>query len=139
MKMKPSATPAQKEDLSSVGAVIRSLVNQAMEDLTVAADLLDHWGLIPESYQYRNFHRVSTLMGQGTSYLLTGSPWPAASRLQSARRSFAKDDLLFKDFLFAKCWEQGKHRQYASILLGDGWPEFQANMRQKSVARKSPS
>ena len=62
MKMKPSATPAQKEDLSSVGAVIRSLVNQAMEDLTVAADLLDHWGLIPESYQYRNFHRVPTLM-----------------------------------------------------------------------------
>ena len=37
----------------------------AMDDLTVAADLLDHWGLISESYRYRNSYLVPTLMGQG--------------------------------------------------------------------------
>ena len=75
-----------------------------MEDLTAAADLLDRWGLIPESYQYRNFHLVPTLLGQGVGYLLARSPGPAASRLQTARRSFPKDDLFFREFLFAKCW-----------------------------------
>ncbi len=42
-----------------------------MDDLTLAADLLDQWGLIPESYQYRNFHLVPTLMAQGVAYLLS--------------------------------------------------------------------
>jgi hypothetical protein len=104
--------------------VLNTLVNGAMEDLTTAADLLDRWGLIPESYQYRNFHLVPTLIGQALGYLLTRSPGPAASRLQSARRSFPKDGLFFREFLFAKCWEQGIHRQYAAILLGDGWVPF---------------
>ena len=97
------------------------MVNGAMEDLTIAADLLERWGLIPEPYQYRNFHLVPTLMGQGTGYLLTRSPGPAASRLQSAHRSFPKDDLLVREFIFAKCWEQGLHRSYGALLLGDGW------------------
>jgi len=104
-----------------IEVVLNTLVNGVMEDLTSAADLLDRWGLIPESYQYRNFHLVPTLIGQGLGYLLTRSPGPAASRLQSARRSFPKDDLFFREFLFAKCWEQGVHRQYAALLLGDGW------------------
>ena len=86
-----------------------------------AADLLDRWGLIPESYQQGNFHLVPTLLGQGVGYLLTRLPGPAASRLQGARRSFPKDDLFFREFLFAKCWEQGLHRRYASLLLGDEW------------------
>jgi tetratricopeptide (TPR) repeat protein len=100
------------------------LLNAAMDDLTSAADLLDHWGLIPESYQYRNFHLVPTFLGQGQTYLLNNLPGPAASRLQSARRSFPKDDIFFREFLFAKCWEQGKHREYAVSLLGDDWQPF---------------
>jgi len=104
-----------------IEVIISTLVNAAREDLTSAADLLDRWGLIPESYQYKNFHLVPTLIGQGLSYLLALSPGPAASRLQSARHSFPKDDLFFREFLFAKCWEQGVHRQYAALLLGDGW------------------
>ncbi len=100
---------------------IRSLANGAIEDLTSAADLLDRWGLIPESYQYRNFHLVPTLLGQALSYTLIGTPGPAASRLQSARRSFPKDDLFFREFLFAKCWEQGVQRQYSALLRSDGW------------------
>ena len=102
-------------------AVLNTLVNGAMDDLTSAADLLDRWGLIPESYQYRNFHLVPTLMGQGAGYLLARSPGPAASRLQSARRSFPKDDLFFREFIFAKCWEQGLHRRYGALLLSDEW------------------
>ena len=27
----------------------------------------------------------------------------------------------FREYLFAKCWEQGLYRQYGAILLGDGW------------------
>lgn len=104
-----------------IGAVLDILVNGAMEDLTSAADLLERWGLIPEKYQYRNFHLVPTLIGQGLGYLLTRSPGPAASRLQSARHSFPKDDLFFREFLFAKCWEQGIHLQYAGLLLSDTW------------------
>jgi hypothetical protein len=104
-----------------ISAVLNTLVNGAMEDLTAAADLLDRWGLIPESYQYRNFNLVPTLLGQGVAYLLARSPGPAASRLQSARRSFPKDDLFFREFLFAKCWEQGLHRRYGELLLGDEW------------------
>ncbi len=104
-----------------IKAVLNALVTGAMDDLTSAADLLDRWGLIPESYQYRNFHLVPTLIGQGLGYLLSRSPGPAASRLQSARRSFPKDDLFFREFLFAKCWEQGLHRHYGALLLGDEW------------------
>ena len=115
------AEGAAFDEADLVDMVINTLANGAMEDLTSAADLLDRWGLIPESYQYRNFHLVPTLLGQGLGYLLTRSPGPAASRLQSARRSFPKDDLFFREFLFAKCWEQGLHRRYGKLLLGDQW------------------
>ena len=46
---------------------------------------------------------------------------PAASRLQSARGSFPKDDLFFREYLFAKCLEQGIHRQYGELVLSEGW------------------
>jgi tetratricopeptide (TPR) repeat protein len=115
----------QAEELDTV---ISILVNGAMEDLTTAADLLEKWGLIPESYQYRNFLLLPTLIGQGLGYQLTRSPGPAASRLQSARRSFPKDDIFFREFLFAKCWEQGTHRTYAALLLGDRWKELQERL-----------
>ncbi len=114
-------TKLDANEAEQIDALRNTLVNGALEDLTSAADLLDRWGLIPESYQYRNFHLVPTLMGQGLGYLLNHSPGPAASRLQSARRSFPKDDLFFREFLFAKCWEQGLHRRYGALLLGDGW------------------
>ena len=100
-----------------------------MEDPTSAADLLDRWGLIPESSQHRNLHLVPTLVGQGAGYLLTRSPGPAASRLQSARRSFPRDDLFFREFLFAKCWEQGLHRRYGALLLGDEWASLRGRLR----------
>ena len=34
-----------------VDFVVNAPLNGAMDDLTAAADLLDRWGLIPESYQ----------------------------------------------------------------------------------------
>ena len=108
-------------EAEQISAVLNTLTEGAMDDLTLAADLLDQWGLIPESYQYRNFHLVPTLMAQGVAYLLSGSPGPAAVRLQSARRSFPKDDLFFREFIFAKCWEQGLHRRYGELLLSDDW------------------
>ena len=108
--------------------IIGILCEGAMEDLTAAADLLDRWGLIPESYQYRNFHLVPTLMGQGACYLLSRSPGPAASRIQGARRSFPKDDLFYREFIFAKCWEQGLHRSYGTMLLGDKWQSLQQRL-----------
>ncbi len=108
-------------EAEQISAVLNTLTEGAMDDLTLAADLLDQWGLIPESYQYRNFHLVPTLMAQGVAYLLSGSPGPAAARLQSARRSFPKDDLFFREFIFAKCWEQGLHRRYGELLLSDDW------------------
>jgi len=110
--------------IDNIKSKFNLLINAAMDDLTSAADLLDHWGLIPETYQYRNFHLVPTFLGQGQAYLLNGLPGPAASRLQSARRSFPKDDIFFREFLFAKCWEQGKHRDYAGLLLGESWQQF---------------
>ena len=109
------------DEADLVDMVLHSLTNGTMEDLTSAADLLDRWGLIPESYQYRNFHLGPTLLGQGLGYLLTRSPSFAATRLQIARRSFPKDDLFFREFPFAKCWEQGLHRRYGALLLGDQW------------------
>lgn len=114
---------------AEIEVVLSTLVNGAMEDLTSATDLLDRWGLIPESYQYRNFHLVPTLLGQGVSYLLARSPGPAASRLQSARRSFPKDDLFLREFIFAKCWEQGLHRRYGALLLGDEWAALRERLQ----------
>lgn len=116
-------------EADQISAVLSTLVNGALEDLTMAADLLDRWGIIPESYQYRNFNLVPTLVGHGLAYLLSRSPGLAASRLQSARRSFPKDDLFFREFLFAKCWEQGLHRQYGALLLGDGWKPLRERLR----------
>ena len=111
-------------------AVLNALVGGAMEDLTAAADLLDQWGLIPESYQYKNFHLVPTLMSQGVGYLLTRSPGPAASRIQSARRSFPKDDLFFREYIFAKCWEQGLQRRFGPLLLGNQWEPLRDRLLQ---------
>jgi tetratricopeptide (TPR) repeat protein len=102
-------------------AIIDTLATRALDDLTSAADLLERWGLIPESRLYRNFHQVPTLMGQGLSYLIGRSPGPAASRLQSARRSFPRDDLFFREFIFAKCWEQGLHQRFGRLVLSDEW------------------
>ena len=115
------ASRVDAHETEQVDFAVDELVNGAMDDLTSAADLLDRWGLIPESYQYQNFNLVPTLMGQGVGYLLGRAPGPAASRLQSARRAFPKDDLFFREFLFAKCWEQGLHRRYGALLLGDDW------------------
>ena len=115
------SAPLVADEAEKIDAVLNTLVNGAMDDLTSAADLLDRWGLIPESYQYKNFHLVPTLMGQGACYLLTRSPGPAASKLQSPRRSFPRDDLFFREYIFAKCWEQGLHRRYGALLLGDEW------------------
>ncbi len=115
------AEPLEPAEAEALAEVFSNLINGAMDDLTSAADLLDRWGLIPESYQYRNFHLVPTLLGQGAGYLLARLPGPAASRLQSARRSFPKDDLFFREFVFAKCWEQGVHRRYAAFATGDQW------------------
>jgi hypothetical protein len=33
------------------------------------------------------------------------------------------------EFLFAKCWEQGLHRQYADILLSKGWETFRERLQ----------
>ncbi len=111
--------PLPKKDMATIDSTIELLVGGALEDLTSASDLLDDWGLIPESYQYRNFHLVPTLLGQGAGYLLMGSPGPAAGRIQSARRSFPKDDLFLREYIFAKCWEQGLHRRYGELFIGD--------------------
>jgi tetratricopeptide (TPR) repeat protein len=118
------------DDSEKIDAVMTTLVNGAMEDLTSAADLLDQWGLIPESSHYRNFHLIPTMLGQGTAYMLARSPGLAASRLQSARRSFPKDDLFFREFLVAKCWEQGLHTRYGALLLGDEWEPLQDRLRE---------
>jgi hypothetical protein len=114
-----------------IDVVIGSLANGAIEDLTLAADLLERWGLMPESYHYRNFHLIPTLLGQSLSYLLSHSPGPAASRLQSARHSFPKDDQFLREFLFAKCWEQGVHRVYAELLLTDGWDPLRERLNRE--------
>ena len=114
-----------------IGMLLNTLVNGAMDDLTLAADLLERWGLIPESYQYRNFHLIPTLIGQGVGYLLTRLPGPAASRIQSARRSFPKDDLFFREYIFAKCWEQGLHRDYGALLLSDQWAPLAERLHQE--------
>ena len=113
-----------------IDAVLSTLADGAMDDLTSAADALDRWGLIPESYQYRNFHLVPTLMGQGAGYLLTRSPGPAATRFQGARRSFPNDDLFLREYIFAKCWEQGLHRSYGALLLSDQWAALSDRMQE---------
>ena len=115
----PRSAAKSAKDSERVQKVLKMLVSDAMDDLTVAEDFFHWWGPVPESYVHRNFHLIPTLMGQGLSYLLDRSPGPAASRLQSARRSFPQDDLFFREFLFAKCWEQGLHRRYSALLLGD--------------------
>ena len=123
------AMQLEAHEAEQIETVLNTLANGAMDDLTSAADLLERWGLIPEAYQYRNFHLVPTLMGQGAGYLLSRSPGPAASRLQSARRSFPKDDMFFREFLFAKCWEQGLHRHYGALLLGDEWAPLRERLQ----------
>jgi hypothetical protein len=121
-------SPERPDAARGARTVLGMLVNGALADLTAAADLLDRWGLIPESYQYRNFHLISTFVGQGTAYLLSRQHGPAASRLQSARRSFPKDDLLFREYAFAKCMEQGVHRQYAALASGARWTPMQERL-----------
>jgi hypothetical protein len=101
----------QKEN--RLQATLDGLLENAMEDLTGAADLLEK--------SREDFRLLPTLMGEGFGYELGLSPGPAASRLQSARRSFPRDDMVLREFLFAKCWEQGLHRHYADLLLKGDW------------------
>jgi len=59
------------------------------------------------------------------------APGPTASRLQAARKSFPKDDLFYREYLFAKCWEQGLHWKYGALLSGDGWEDLQERLRKE--------
>lgn len=111
--------------------MLDELVTGAMDDLTVAADLLDRWGLVSESYRYRNSYLVPTLMGQGLGYLLNRAPGPTASRLQSAKKSFPKDDLFYREYIVAKCWEQGLQRKYGELLTGDAWEPLRERLRRE--------
>ena len=111
------------------------MVTGAMDDLTVAADLLDRWGLVSESYRYRNSYLVPTLMGQGLGYLLNRAPGPTASRLQSARKPFPKDDLFCREYIFAKCWHRGLHRKYGELLTGDAWEPLRERLRREFGGR----
>lgn len=113
-----------------IDTVMAALVDGALEDLTAAADLLDRWGLVPQSYNYRNYELIPTMLGQGTAYMLARTPGPAATRLQGARRSFPKDDLFFREYLFAKCWEQGLHTRYGELLLGDEWEPLRERLQE---------
>jgi hypothetical protein len=118
------------DDAERLDAVMSTLVNGSMEDLTSTADLLARWGLVPQSYQYRNFELIPTMLSQGTAYMLDRSPGPAASKLQSARRSFPKDDLFRREFIVAKCWEQGLHTRYGALLLGDEWEPLRERLEE---------
>ena len=51
-------------------------------------------------------------------------------RLQSARRSFQKDDLFFREFLFAKGWEQGLHQRYGWLLQGEEWAPLRDRLQE---------
>mgnify|MGYP003726970893 FL=1 len=115
--------------------MLDELVTGAMDDLTVAADLLDHWGLISESYRYRNSYLIPTLVGQGLGYLLNRAPGPTASRLQSARKSVPKGDLFYREHIFAKCWEQGLQRKYGELLTGDAWEPLRERLRREFGGR----
>ena len=112
------------------------LADHSMEDLTAAADLLDRWGLVSETHNYRKFHLVPTLIGQGHAYILDQAPGPAASRLQTARRTFPRDDLFFREYLFAKCYEESLHRRYGEMVLDDGWSPLRDRIED---ARDRPS
>lgn len=115
------ARQLKAEESDRIREALSTLADNSMEDLTAAADLLDRWGLVSETQNYRNFHLVPTLIGQGHCYILDQAPGPAASRLQTARRTFPRDDLFFREYLFAKCYEEGLHRRYGEMVLGDGW------------------
>ena len=132
-----SSGALERAQSDALADVVGKLVNGAVEDLTIAADRLEKWGLIPESYQYKNFHLIPGLIGQGTGYLLSRMPGPAASRFQSARRSFPKDDLIFREFLFAKCWEQGVHARYGELFLGPAWEQLDRSL--EAVFGKPPA
>ena len=115
--------------------MLDELVTGAMDDLTVAVDLLDRWGLVSESYRYRNSLLVPTLMGQGLRYLLNRAPGPTASRLQSARKPFPKDDLFCREYIFAKCWHRGLQRKYGELLTGDAWEPLRERLRREFGGR----
>ena len=125
------------QESDQIRDVLNTLTARSIDDLTVAADLLDKWGMTRETLTDRNFHLVPTLIGQGDAYVLGQTPGPAASRLQSARRSFPKDDLFFREYLFAKCFEEGLHRKYGELLMGDEWPSFRDRI-EGSSERSSP-
>ena len=78
------AEPVDPGEAETLEEILKVLVHGAMDDLTAAADRLDRWGLIPDSYQYRNFHLVPTLLGQGDAYLLARLPGPAGCRAPAA-------------------------------------------------------
>ena len=116
------------EDQLRINDIAGVLADCAILDLTQASDVFDRGSFTPEMSLVQNFNLVPSLIGQGTGYLLSGLPGPAASRFQSARRAFPKDDLIFREFLFARCWEQGVHRTYGQAFLGDAWEELQAHL-----------
>ncbi len=69
--------------MGQIDVVVNTLVNGAMDDLAAAADLLDRWGLIPESYRYRNFHLVPT---HGTGSRLHAHSFARSGGQQVAER-----------------------------------------------------
>lgn len=111
-----------------IDGIIATLADVAIDDLTNAADLFDQWGLIAIPRLLRDLHLIPTLFGQGTAYLMSNAPGPAASRLQAARRSFPQVDHYGREFMFSKLWEQGMHTKYSQLLLEGGWPALESRL-----------
>ena len=76
---------------------------------------------------------MPTYIGQGDAYILSRSPGPAASSLQSARRAFPRDDLFLREYIFAKCYEKGLHRRYGELVMGEGWSAFRDRIEGETV------
>jgi len=74
-------------------------------------------------------------MGQGLGYPLTHAPGPIASRLPATRKSFSKDDIFYREYVFAKGWEQGLHRNYGAMLMSDELERFRDRLQKEFGGR----
>ncbi len=93
---------------------VRELLRHAAQDLRVAGSALRGWGQIPESFLYRNYNHIPSMLGLITIPSLLGDSASFVTELSIARRSYPKDDLFFREWFTARCWLEGQHLHYGS-------------------------
>ena len=110
--------PGQRPEFEEISVVLRGLLRVEHEAGTL--DVREGQAVVATPGEWV---RYGTPEPGGAEYLAHfGGIAPPASAPWSVNEE------LFREFLFAKCWEQGVHARYGELFLGPAWEQLEGSL-----------